>query len=54
MSKNTHLYNGWKTNKSYKINKKVIIPLNGFDWYSSSKPDFNYTVRDRLTDIEKF
>ncbi|MEM5592793.1 DUF4942 domain-containing protein [Niallia circulans] len=25
-SKNVHLYNGWKTNKAYKINKKVIIP----------------------------
>ncbi|WP_268877609.1 DUF4942 domain-containing protein [Heyndrickxia camelliae] len=29
-SKNIHLYNGWKTNKAYKINKKVIIPLMDF------------------------
>lgn len=30
-SKNIHMYNGWKTNKAYKINKKVIIPLSGYD-----------------------
>ncbi len=30
MSKNIHYYNGWKTNKAYIINKKVIIPLKGF------------------------
>ena len=23
---NIHYYNGWKTNKAYKINKKVILP----------------------------
>jgi hypothetical protein len=55
-SKNIHMYNGWKTNKSYKINKKVIIPLNGFydlqySWgrYEPS----NYKVLDKLKDIEK-
>ena len=26
-SNNIHYYNGWKTNKAHKINKKVIIPL---------------------------
>ncbi len=29
-SKNIHYYNGWKTNKSWIINKKVIIPLPGW------------------------
>lgn len=24
--KNIHLYNGWKTNKAFKVNKRVIIP----------------------------
>ncbi|MEK4907368.1 class I SAM-dependent methyltransferase [Niallia sp. FSL M8-0099] len=55
-SKNVHLYNGWKTNKAYKINKKVIIPLNGYydilySWgrYNPS----NYKVKDKLKDIEK-
>lgn len=55
-SKNIHLFNGWKTNKAYKINKKVIIPLNGFydlqySWgrYEPS----HYRVLDKLKDIEK-
>lgn len=26
-SKNIHYYDGWKTNESYKVNKKVVIPL---------------------------
>ena len=30
-SKNIHYYNGWKTNKSWKINKKVIIPMNAYN-----------------------
>jgi hypothetical protein len=55
-SKNIHLYNGWKTNKAYKINKKVIIPLNAYydmqySWgrYEPS----HYRVMDKLKDIEK-
>lgn len=51
-SKNIHYYNGWKTNKAYKINKKVIIPLNATDWYDKS---FRYTrdTFETLSDIEK-
>lgn len=26
-SKNIHLYNGWKTNQAYKVNKKIILPF---------------------------
>ncbi|MCA1025713.1 DUF4942 domain-containing protein [Cytobacillus kochii] len=55
-SKNIHLYNGWKTNKAYKINKKVIIPLNGFTDISYSWGRYrptNYNVLDKLKDIEK-
>lgn len=51
MSKNIHYYNGWKTNKAYIINKKVIIPLNGYDW-GGYRPS-NYKVVDKLEDIEK-
>lgn len=29
-SKNIHYFNGWKTNKAWIINKKVIIPLRGW------------------------
>lgn len=55
-SKNIHLFNGWKTNKAYKINKKVIIPLNGFHdmQYSWGRYEpTNYKVLDKLRDIEK-
>ena len=56
MSKNIHYYNGWKTNKSYMINKKVIIPLSGwkdlcYSW-GGFKPT-NYDVVAKLQDMEK-
>ncbi len=51
-SSNIHYYNGWKTNKAYKINKKVIIPLNGFSRWDSSI-DYDYNVKNKLSDIEK-
>lgn len=56
MSKNIHYYNGWKTNKSYIINKKVIIPLNGYHDLSYSWGGFRPTNRDvidKLQDMEK-
>jgi hypothetical protein len=56
MSGNIHLFNGWKTNKAWKINKKVIIPLQGFhdmqySWGRYMPSD--YKVINKLTDIEK-
>lgn len=51
-SKNIHYYNGWKTNKAFACNKKVIIPLNAFDrWDGRFEPD--YRVSSKLSDIEK-
>lgn len=52
MSSNIHYYNGWKTNKAYKINKKVIIPLNGFGYWKD-KITYDYKVISKLSDIEK-
>ncbi|MGX4294686.1 DNA N-6-adenine-methyltransferase [Bacillus sp. JK62] len=53
-SKNVHLYNGWKTNKSYKINKKIIIPLNGYcSWLDGRYNPTDYKVLEKLKDIEK-
>lgn len=55
-SKNIHYYNGWKTNKAWKINKKVIIPLSGFHDLQYSWGRFNptdYKVINKLSDIEK-
>lgn len=45
LSKNIHLYNGWKTNKAFYINKKVIINLYGFSEYW-------WRCFDSLNDIE--
>lgn len=50
--KNIHYYNGWKTNKAYKINKKVILPLSATHWYSKEL-EYTWSVANRLSDIEK-
>ena len=51
-SKNKHLYDGWKTNKAHKIDKKVIIPTNGiFDGWDG-KPRV-YSAKGVLEDIER-
>lgn len=50
-SNNIHYYNGWKTNKAYKINKKIIIPLSCYSW--SGSLDYGWNVKEKLTDIEK-
>jgi hypothetical protein len=56
--KNVHYYNGWKSNKAWIINKKVIIPLNGafaYDWWEKRyKEKFDLrTVHSKLSDIER-
>lgn len=52
-SKNIHMYNGWKTNKAYIINKKVIIPLSGFNYFCSKYNPLDYKIKEKLQDIEK-
>ena len=60
-SENIHLYNGWKTNKAYIINKKVVLPLNMYEtsyrWGTGEFNPFRYQGVDRglnkLKDIEK-
>ena len=55
-SKNIHFYNGWKTNKAWIVNKKVIIPLSGFHDLEYSWGGFRPTQHDtvrKLQDIEK-
>lgn len=51
-SKNRHLYDGWKTNKAHKIDKKVIIPCYGVwsDWSGKAR---EYEARKVLEDIER-
>ena len=50
---NIHYYNGWRTNQSFKINKKVIIPLSAYNNYSNRYSPTDYKVTDKLSDIEK-
>ena len=52
-SKNIHYYNGWKTNKAWKINKKVIIPLTGYGYWGDRYEPTHYQTLDKLQDIEK-
>ena len=50
-SKNIWLYNGWKTNKGSKINKKIILPLNFTNWYGNI--DYSYGNKNQVQEIEK-
>ena len=53
---NIHYYNGWKTNKAHKIEKKCIIPENGIaSSYYSNKPRMldQYKCFQILSDLEK-
>lgn len=52
-SSNIHYYNGWKTNKSWFINDKIIIPLSGFDSFWNKYRPTDYRVKEKLQDIEK-
>jgi hypothetical protein len=54
-SSNIHYYNGWKTNQSWIINKKVIIPLNAYDNYNGQFRPMSYPSKavEKLSDIEK-
>ena len=52
-SKNIHYYNGWKTNKAWKINKKVIIPLTGYGFWGDRYEPTNYETLNKLQDVEK-
>ena len=52
-SSNIHYFNGWKSNSCWKINKKVIIPLNGFGHWNEEFDPLHYQCIDKLLDIEK-
>ncbi len=52
-SKNIHYFNGWKTNKAHYVNKKVIIPLNGYGWRVGGAFRLDHHASRKLTDVEK-
>lgn len=51
---NVHYYNGWKTNRAFFVNKKVIIPLGYQSFFDKmfNQWKVNYTVKDKLRDID--
>lgn len=52
--KNIHYYNGWKTNKAWIINKKVILPyINAWSNYDNHYQPTNWNLLEKLNDIEK-
>lgn len=52
-SKNIHYYNGWCTNKSWYINRRVIIPLSGWSEWAGYYNPTDYHIVEKLADIEK-
>lgn len=54
LGRNIHYYNGWKTNKAWVINKKVILPwMNAWGRYNTSYDPASYEIIEKLADIEK-
>ena len=51
---NVHYYDGWKTNRAHKINRKCILPINGFRSWSIDRRDLDSRyITERLADIIK-
>lgn len=50
--KNIHYFDGWATNKAWKVGEKVIIPLSARGYWGD-KWDYSYDVKKKLSDIEK-
>jgi predicted RNA methylase len=50
-SNNIHYYNGWKTNKAFIVNKKVITRMQAWEW-SGFRPTYHGTT-EKLIDIHK-
>jgi len=53
--KNVHYFDGWKTNKAFFVNKKVIIPFYGNPFWSvwGKCWEVSYSIKDDLNDIDK-
>lgn len=53
-SSNIHYYNGWKTNKAWIINNKVVLPyMNAYDNCFKKYDPTHYGLMQKLADIEK-
>ena len=50
--KNIHYFNGWKTNKAFKVGKRVIIPVSGSLVGWSGQWEIDYRAKENLRDID--
>ena len=50
---NIHYFDGWKTNKAWKINKKVILPMHTWDSIWGKFRFTQYDTLRKLNDMEK-
>ncbi|MBR1419267.1 MAG: DUF4942 domain-containing protein, partial [Synergistaceae bacterium] len=51
---NIHYYDGWATNKSWYINKKVILPIDAWNHFRySDELNLALNVKEKIADIEK-
>lgn len=54
---NVHYFDGWKTNKAFFVNQKVVIPFWGASFFDpswgSGRWSVSYNVKDQLNDIDK-
>lgn len=50
---NVHYYNGWASNKAWKVNQKIVLPINGIRASYNNKWNFEYYIQDKLHDIVK-
>jgi len=50
-SKNIHLYNGWKTNKGHRLNKKIIQPINFYGYTSLQFSSYNGSLIESLEKV---
>lgn len=54
LGRNIHYYNGWKTNKAWILNKKVILPwMNAWGRFNGLYDPASYEIIEKLADIEK-
>lgn len=52
--KNIHYFNGWASNKAHKVNKKVILPINGYyARYDGTKKIEAYKFAQTIGDLER-
>jgi hypothetical protein len=54
--KNVHYFNGWKTNKSFKVGRRVVVPIRGGycgnAFFEYGRWQLSWQAKDQLRDID--